>query len=76
MSAIETSATTLVQIADRFGHTSAMMTRDETLEAVAENEGAWVFNGNGQMVQPDQLAEADWSTVGTVRIVPGLVGGL
>jgi|TARA_Y100000814_G_scaffold233879_1_gene177750 hypothetical protein len=68
--------TTLVQIADRFGHTSAMMTRDETLEAVAENEGAWVFNGNGQMVQPDQLAEADWSTVGTVRIVPGLVGGL
>ena len=67
---------TLVQIADRFGHTSAMMTRDETLEAVAENEGAWVFNGNGQMVQPDQLAEADWSTVGTVRIVPGLVGGL
>ena len=48
---------TLVQIADRFGHTSAMMARDETLEAVAENEGAWVFNGNGQMVQPAQLAE-------------------
>ena len=67
---------TLVQIADRFGHTSAMMTRDETLEAVAENEGAWVFNGNGQMVQPAQLAEADWDTIGTVRIVPGLVGGL
>ena len=67
---------TLVQIADRFGHTSAMMTRDETLEAVAENEGAWVFNGNGQMVQPADLAETDWSTIGTVRIVPGLVGGL
>ena len=67
---------TLVQIADRFGHTSAMMTRDETLEAVAENEGACVFNGNGQMVQPAQLAEADWDTIGTVRIVPGLVGGL
>ncbi len=27
----------LVQIADRFGHTSAMLTREETLEAVAEN---------------------------------------
>ena len=67
---------TLVQIADRFGHTSAMMTREETLEAVAENEGAWVFNGNGQMVQPVELAEADWNTIGTVRIVPGLVGGL
>lgn len=64
--------TTLVQIADRFGHTSAMMTREETLDAVAENDGAWVFNGNGQMVQPADLAETDWSTVGTVRIVPGL----
>ncbi len=67
---------TLVQIADQNGHTSAMMTREETLEAVAENNGAWVFNGDGQMVQPAQLAEADFSTIGTVRIVPGLVGGL
>ena len=66
----------LVQIADQNGHTSAMMTREETLEAVAENNGAWVFNGEGQMVQPAQLAEADFSTIGTVRIVPGLVGGL
>ena len=67
--------TTLVQIADRFGHTSAMLTREETLEAVADNEGAWVFNGS-EMVQPAQLAEANWDTIGTVRIVPGLVGGL
>ena len=67
--------TTLVQIADKFGHTSAMMTRDETLEAIEDNEGSWVFNGSGQMVQPEQLAETDWDTVGTVRIVPGLVGG-
>ena len=71
-----TDIKTLVQIADQNGHTSAMMTREETLEAVAENNGAWVFNGEGQMDQPAQLAEADFSTIGTVRIVPGLVGGL
>ena len=71
-----TDIKTLVQIADQNGHTSAMMTREETLEAVADNNGAWVFNGEGQMVQPAQLAEADFSTIGTVRIVPGLVGGL
>ena len=71
-----TDIKTLVQIADQNGHTSAMMTREETLEAVAENNGAWVFNGEGQMVQPALLAEADFSTIGTVRIVPGLVGGL
>ena len=71
-----TAITTLVQIADQFGHTSAMMTREQTLDAVADNEGAWVFNGSGQMVQPAQMAETDWSTVGTVRIGRGLVGGL
>ena len=71
-----TDIKTLVQIADQNGHTSAMMTREETLEAVAENNGAWVFNGEGQMVQPAPLAEAAFSTIGTVRIVPGLVGGL
>ncbi|SVD36942.1 uncharacterized protein METZ01_LOCUS389796 [marine metagenome] len=53
-----------------------MMTKAETLETVEENDDAWVFTGNGQMVQPAELAEADWNTVGTVRIVPGLVGGL
>ena len=71
------SIRTLVQIADRqHGHSSTMLTKAETLETVEENDGAWVFTGNGQMVQPAQLAEADWNTVGTVRIVPGLVGGL
>ena len=27
------------------------------------------------LVQPTELAETNWDTVGTVRIVPGLVGG-
>jgi len=27
------------------------------------------------MVQSQQLETADWGTIGTVRIVPGLVGG-
>jgi hypothetical protein len=35
----------------------------------------WVFAG-GQMVQPAELAEANWDTVGAVRVVPGLVGGI
>ncbi len=74
---MESIVRTLVQIADRrHGHSSKMMTKAEALEAVEENDSAWVFNGAGNMVQPAELAEADWNTVGTVRIVPGLVGGL
>jgi hypothetical protein len=67
--------TTTVEIADRTGHAALQLTKSETMSRIEENEGAWVFAG-GKMVQPAQLAETDWSTVGTVRIVPGFVGGL
>ncbi len=66
--------TTDVMIADRTGHTTLQLTQQETLDRVAGMEGAWVFAGD-RMVQPAELANTDWGTVGTVRVVPGLVGG-
>jgi hypothetical protein len=67
--------TTTVMIADKTGHTTMSLTREETmaLPEVSEN-GHWIFAG-GRMVQPQQLQQADWGAIGTVRIVPGLVGG-
>jgi hypothetical protein len=44
------------------------------MNLIQENEGHWVYAGN-QMVQPAQLAEADWDDVGIVQIVPSLQGG-
>ena len=67
--------TTTVMIANKDGHAELELTRDETLEVLAQNEGAWAFASN-QRVQPSQLAEADWGEIGTIRIVPPLVGGL
>ena len=67
--------TTTVEIADRTGHTTLQLTQQETLDRVAGMEGAWVFAGD-RMVQPAELAEANWDTVGAVRLVPGLVGGI
>ena len=66
--------TTTVEVADKSGHSTLQLTKEETLERVSDSPGAWVF-ANNQMVQPQQLQNADWATVGTVRIVPGLVGG-
>ncbi len=66
--------TTTVEVADQSGHSTLQLTKEETLERVSDSPGAWVF-ANNQMVQPQQLQNADWGTVGTVRIVPGLVGG-
>ena len=67
--------TTTVEITDRTGHTVLQLTQQETLDRVAGMEGAWVFRGD-RMVQPAELAEANWDTVGTVRLVPSLVGGI
>jgi|TARA_B100000965_G_scaffold279705_1_gene237553 hypothetical protein len=67
--------TTTVMIVSNDGHTQLELTRDETLEVLSQNQGAWAFASN-QRVQPSQLAEADWGEIGTIRIVPPLVGGL
>ena len=70
-----TEITTKVEIADRTGHTTLQLTQSETLERVSGLEGAWVFTGD-RMVQSHELAEANWETVGTIRIVRPLVGGI
>jgi len=67
--------TTTVEIASPDGHDTLELTRDQTMALVEERGDNWVF-ANGQMMQPAQLADADFSTLGTIRIVPGLVGGL
>ena len=66
--------TTTVMIADRAGGTTYQLTQQETLDRVAGMEGIWVF-AEGRFVQPAELAEANWDTVGTVRLVPSLVIG-
>ena len=68
------TVTTTVEIAGPNGHDARELTQSQTM-AVVEAGDNWIF-ASGQMMQPSQLAEADWETVGTVRIVPGLVGGL
>jgi len=72
---MDTVTTTTVEIAGPNGHDALELTRSQTMALVEERGDNWVF-ASGQMMQPSQLAEADWETVGTVRIVPGLVGGL
>ena len=54
------TVTTTVEVASPAGHETFQLTQDQT---------------SGQLVQPAQLADADWETIGTVRITPGLVGG-
>ena len=65
---------TKVLIADATGHTELELTKAETMEFIGENQNAWVFAGN-RLVQPNELVAADWAEVGTIQVMPPLVGG-
>ena len=63
-----------VQLADKTGHTQMTLSPAETVETIQQNSGAWVYADN-QLIQADQVNEDNLSTVSSVRILPGLVGG-
>ena len=65
--------TTTVEIADHNGHTVTRMTRKEAIR-LSSDTGGWVFAG-GQRVDPQQIAEDDWPSVGTVQVMPSIVFG-
>ena len=68
-----------VQIADATGDTVVEMTQAETLDLVEQNSSMWVFMG-GCLVNAATLANANWNEMAenetTVRLFPGLVGGI
>jgi hypothetical protein len=51
-----------------------MLSPADTVETIQQNSGAWVYADN-QLIQADQVNEDNLSTVSSVRILPGLVGG-
>ena len=65
--------TTRVEIADHTGHTVAQMSKDQVMDLINDSEG-WVYAG-GRRVEPDYLAISDWSSVGTISVMPRIMYG-
>ena len=66
---------TTVLYLNQGGLTILELTRDVTIELAENTSGThWAYAGN-QIVQPAELAETDWETVGTVRIAPAFIAG-
>ena len=63
-----------VQLSDKNGHSQMLLSPAETVETIQQNSSAWVYADN-QKIDPGQVDEANLSTVSSVRIVSGLVGG-
>ena len=63
-----------VQIADKTGHSQVLMSPAAAVEEIQRYPTRWVYADN-QIIDPNQVDEANLSTVSSVRIVAGLVGG-
>ena len=64
-----------VDISDKTGHTTQMLSPAETVEIIQQSSNPWVYADN-TMIDPGQVDEANLSTVSSVRIMSsGLVGG-
>ena len=63
-----------IQIADKHGFTQYMLNPAETMEMLHNLDEGWIYADN-QLVQADQVDEANLSTVSKVKILPALVGG-
>ena len=63
-----------VQITDKTGQTDLVLSPAETVETIQQNSSSWIYVDNS-LTDPGQIDEANLSTVESVRIMPGLVGG-
>ena len=65
-----------VEVADpAHGHQTLMLKPKETQEYLSTPTDKWIFADN-EFTQSENLSLVNWNTTETVRVLPGLVGGM
>ena len=65
-----------VEVADpAHGHQTLMLKPHETQEYLSTQSDKWIFVDN-EFTQNENLSLVNWNTTETVRVLPGLVGGM
>lgn len=64
-----------VEVADVSGHQTLMLKPQETIEVIENNADKWIFVDD-QLVDYQHVPDIDWNQTESVRILPGLVGGV
>ena len=65
-----------VEVADpAHGHQTLMLKPEETQEYLITQTDKWIFVDN-EFTQSENLSLVNWNTTETVRVLPGLVGGV
>ena len=65
-----------IEVADpAYGHQTLMLKPEETQEYLSTQTDKWIFVDN-EFTQSENLSLVNWNTTETVRVLPGLVGGM
>ena len=65
-----------IEVADpAHGHQTLMLKTEETQEYLSTQTDKWIFVDN-EFTQSENLSLVNWNTTDTVRVLPGLVGGM
>ena len=65
-----------IEVADpAHGHQTLMLKPKETQEYLSTQSDKWIFVDN-EFTQSENLSLVNWNTTETVRVLPGLVGGM
>ena len=63
-----------VHVASKNGHDTILVTREDVIQMMSENENTWVFV-DSQMVSVEELEHIELNDSTEIRINPGMVGG-
>jgi archaellum component FlaG (FlaF/FlaG flagellin family) len=63
-----------VHVASQRGHDTILVTREDVIQMMSENENTWVFV-DSQMVSVEELENIELNDATEIRINPGMVGG-
>ena len=63
-----------VHVASERGHDAILVTREDVIQMMSENENTWVFV-DSQMVSIEELENVELNDSTEIRINPGMVGG-
>ena len=63
-----------VHVASERGHDTILVTREDVIQMMSENENTWVFV-DSQMVSVEELENIELNDATEIRINPGMVGG-
>jgi len=56
------------------GFREHFLTKTETLDLLTDGR-SWAFDAEYHWLTRDQIADADWPTIGQLQLLPALVGG-